>query len=99
MEAFFREVTRANAMPPQDPALWRAYSMESALVAFASRVKAGAPMLMLHEGNRWSLVPFSQAWAEGPTYCGDSMTGSSQVTFSRWKGLEHRNNTHTGQSD
>lgn len=28
MEAFFREVTRANAMPPQDPALWRAYGME-----------------------------------------------------------------------
>lgn len=28
MEAFFREVTRANAMPPQDPALWRAHGME-----------------------------------------------------------------------
>ena len=28
MEAFFREVTRANAMPRQDPALWRAYGME-----------------------------------------------------------------------
>lgn len=28
MEAFFREVTRANAMPAQDPALWRAHSME-----------------------------------------------------------------------
>ncbi len=28
MEAFFREVTKANAMPPQDPALWRAYGME-----------------------------------------------------------------------
>jgi len=28
MEAFFREVTRENAMPPQDPALWRAYGME-----------------------------------------------------------------------
>ena len=28
MEAFFREVTRANAMPPQDPGLWRAYGME-----------------------------------------------------------------------
>jgi quercetin dioxygenase-like cupin family protein len=28
MEAFFREVTKANAMPPQDPALWRAYDME-----------------------------------------------------------------------
>jgi quercetin dioxygenase-like cupin family protein len=25
MEAFFREVTQANAMPPQDPALWRAH--------------------------------------------------------------------------
>lgn len=28
MEAFFREVTQANAMPPQDPALWRAHDME-----------------------------------------------------------------------
>jgi quercetin 2,3-dioxygenase len=28
MEAFFREVIEANAMPPQDPELWRAYSME-----------------------------------------------------------------------
>jgi mannose-6-phosphate isomerase-like protein (cupin superfamily) len=28
MEAFFREVTKINAMPPQDPALWRAYGME-----------------------------------------------------------------------
>jgi quercetin dioxygenase-like cupin family protein len=28
MEAFFREVTKANAMPPQDPALWLAYGME-----------------------------------------------------------------------
>ena len=28
MEAFFREVTRENAMPPQDPALWRAHGME-----------------------------------------------------------------------
>lgn len=28
MEAFFREVTKANAMPPQDPALWHAYDME-----------------------------------------------------------------------
>ena len=28
MEAFFREVTRANAMPPQDPALWRQHGME-----------------------------------------------------------------------
>ncbi|MCW5880468.1 MAG: cupin domain-containing protein [Anaerolineae bacterium] len=28
MEAFFREVTKANAMPPNDPALWRAYGME-----------------------------------------------------------------------
>jgi hypothetical protein len=24
MEAFFREVTKADAMPPQDPGLWRA---------------------------------------------------------------------------
>lgn len=28
MEAFFKEVTQANAMPAQDPALWRAYGME-----------------------------------------------------------------------
>lgn len=28
MEAFFREVNKANAMPPQDPALWRAHGME-----------------------------------------------------------------------
>ena len=28
MEAFFLEVTKANAMPPQDPALWRAHGME-----------------------------------------------------------------------
>ncbi|HEU5330806.1 MAG TPA: cupin domain-containing protein [Thermomicrobiales bacterium] len=28
MEAFFRAVTKANAMPPQDPALWRAHGME-----------------------------------------------------------------------
>jgi mannose-6-phosphate isomerase-like protein (cupin superfamily) len=28
MEAFFQEITRANAMPPQDPALWQAYGME-----------------------------------------------------------------------
>ena len=28
MEAFFREVTKANAIPPQDPKLWRAYGME-----------------------------------------------------------------------
>lgn len=28
MEAFFREVTKANAMPPQDPRLWRAHGME-----------------------------------------------------------------------
>lgn len=28
MKAFFREVTKANAMPPQDPALWRAHGME-----------------------------------------------------------------------
>jgi quercetin dioxygenase-like cupin family protein len=28
MEAFFREVTKANAMPPQDTALWRAHGME-----------------------------------------------------------------------
>jgi quercetin dioxygenase-like cupin family protein len=27
-EAFFRKVTQANAMPPQDPALWRAHGME-----------------------------------------------------------------------
>jgi mannose-6-phosphate isomerase-like protein (cupin superfamily) len=28
MEAFFREVTRSDAMPAQDPALWRAHGME-----------------------------------------------------------------------
>jgi len=28
MEAFFREVAKLNAMPPQDPAFWRAYDME-----------------------------------------------------------------------
>jgi quercetin dioxygenase-like cupin family protein len=28
MEAFFRAVTRANAMPPLDPELWRAHGME-----------------------------------------------------------------------
>ncbi len=28
MEAFFREVAKNNAMPPQDPALWRAHGME-----------------------------------------------------------------------
>ncbi len=28
MEAFFRIVTRANAMPPRDPELWRAHGME-----------------------------------------------------------------------
>lgn len=28
MEAFFREVTKADAMPPQDPALWRVHGMD-----------------------------------------------------------------------
>ena len=28
MEAFFRQVTKANAMPSQDPELWRAHGME-----------------------------------------------------------------------
>ncbi|HSQ27789.1 MAG TPA: cupin domain-containing protein [Anaerolineales bacterium] len=28
MESFFKQVTKANAMPPQDPALWRAHGME-----------------------------------------------------------------------
>ncbi len=28
MEAFFRQVTQANAMPPQDPQLWRDHGME-----------------------------------------------------------------------
>lgn len=28
MEAFFREVTRANAMPSQNPELWRAHGMD-----------------------------------------------------------------------
>jgi quercetin dioxygenase-like cupin family protein len=27
MEAFFREVTKANAMPPQNPELWHAHGM------------------------------------------------------------------------
>lgn len=28
MEAFFHEVTKANAMPPQTPEIWRAHGME-----------------------------------------------------------------------
>jgi mannose-6-phosphate isomerase-like protein (cupin superfamily) len=28
MEAYFREVTKANAMPSQDPEFWRAHGME-----------------------------------------------------------------------
>jgi len=28
MEAFFNEIMQANAMPPEDPALWRAHGME-----------------------------------------------------------------------
>ena len=28
MEAFFQEVSKRNAMPPQDPAFWRRYGME-----------------------------------------------------------------------
>lgn len=28
MEAFFREVTKTNAMPPQDPELWHSHGME-----------------------------------------------------------------------
>jgi mannose-6-phosphate isomerase-like protein (cupin superfamily) len=28
LEAFFRETTKANAPPPPDPELWRAYGME-----------------------------------------------------------------------
>lgn len=28
MEAFFRQVTKANSMPPQDPELWRYHDME-----------------------------------------------------------------------
>ena len=28
MEAFFREVMKTHAMPPQDRALWRAFGME-----------------------------------------------------------------------
>lgn len=28
MEAFFREVTKANAMPPQDPELWHVHGMK-----------------------------------------------------------------------
>lgn len=41
MEAFFREVTKANAMPPQDPALWRAYGME--LLGPPLPIEAGLP--------------------------------------------------------
>jgi quercetin dioxygenase-like cupin family protein len=28
MQAFFKETTKANAMPPQDPALWEAHGMQ-----------------------------------------------------------------------
>ena len=28
MEAFFREASKANTMPPQDPELWRAHGMQ-----------------------------------------------------------------------
>jgi mannose-6-phosphate isomerase-like protein (cupin superfamily) len=28
MESFFREVTKANAMPPQDPEVWKSHGME-----------------------------------------------------------------------
>ncbi|MBP7777095.1 MAG: cupin domain-containing protein [Acidobacteria bacterium] len=28
MEAFFREVAKTNAMPPRDPAIWKAHGME-----------------------------------------------------------------------
>jgi hypothetical protein len=28
MEAFFRQVTKADAMPSQDPAVWAAHGME-----------------------------------------------------------------------
>lgn len=28
MQSFFEQVTKANAMPPQDPALWRAHGMQ-----------------------------------------------------------------------
>jgi mannose-6-phosphate isomerase-like protein (cupin superfamily) len=38
MEAFFREVTRVNAMPPPNPALWHAHGMELLGTAFTSRV-------------------------------------------------------------
>lgn len=41
MEAFFREVTKANAMPPQDPALWRAHGMELLGPPLALEAKAG----------------------------------------------------------
>jgi len=36
MEAFFREVTKANAMPPPDPEIWRWHGIGGA--AFAHRV-------------------------------------------------------------
>ena len=41
MEAFFREVTKANAMPPQDPALWRAHGMELLGPPLALEAEAG----------------------------------------------------------
>jgi len=41
MEAFFRAVTQANAMPPQDPELWRAHGMELL-----------GPPLAVEEGSR-----------------------------------------------
>ena len=39
MEAFFREVTKTNAMPPQDPELWKLHEMEL----------AGPPLKLLHK--------------------------------------------------
>ena len=41
MEDFFREVTKANAMPPQDPALWRAHGMEVLGPPLALEAKMG----------------------------------------------------------
>ena len=42
LEAFFREVTKANSMRPQDPALWRGHGMEllgPPLSRYLSRLK------------------------------------------------------------
>ena len=60
MEPFFREVTRANAMPPQDPALWRTHGME--LLGLPLTVERRPPSLgrplvwLLHPGKSQGLA-------------------------------------------